>query len=173
MPGPGNYNPNERTVKQHAPTWRFGSGIRETSKQNNNPGPGNYSITRNIGSEAPKYSLTARNFYSGGSASNPGPGQYNNESNLVTAYKAPTWKIGSSTRDDSLNKAKKEAIPGPGNYNVIKNETGNKYSFGKDQRVKSASSGSNPGPGQYKIPASIFNVPTFIHGAWDKTYKFV
>lgn len=177
VPGPGNYDQNNNILKQHAPTWKFGSSTRGNFQSTSNkvPGPGNYNILNKTGSEAPKYSLTARNYYGGGSANKayvPGPGQYTNESNNTTNFKSPTWKIGSSTREDSLNKIKKEAIPGPGNYSNISEEKGPKYSFGKEQRVKSATS-ETPGPGNYKVPTSIFNVPTFTQGAWDKNYKFV
>lgn len=135
------------------------------------PGPGNYNTSKGLGVDAPKYSMTAKNAYEGSKNSVPGPGQYSGNVNVV-ASKAPTWKIGTSKRDESLSKISKENLPGPGNYSLNANEKGPKFSFGKDERVKSATS-STPGPGQYKIPATIFNVPTFTQGGWDKSLKFI
>ena len=78
-----------------------------------------------------------------------------------------------------MNKKIRENTPGPGNYTVNnpnnsfnRDALGSKYSFGKAERAKSAYN-NTPGPGQYKIPTSIFNVPNFTQGAWDKSLKFV
>lgn len=174
IPGPGNYQPSLNNSKVKTPTWKFGTGPRLqglNNSTNNIPGPGNYNTTKGLGSEAPKYSMTAKHSYRGNKLNVPGPGQYAGDSSVVNS-KAPTWKIGTSRRDDSLNRTLKENHPGPGNYNSLNKEKGPLFSFGKDAKIKTEHS-SNPGPGQYKIPASIFNVPTFTQGGWDKSLKFI
>ena len=45
---------------------------------------------------------------------NPGPGQYENSNAIYR--KNPSWKIGTSQRDDELKRVKREGVPGPGNY---------------------------------------------------------
>jgi hypothetical protein len=176
VPGPGNYQPNVNSNKIKGPSWRFGTSNKtDANPYASNPGPGNYNISKGLGQDAPKYSLTSKNNYSGGSAAKnlvPGPGQYSLENSQQTMTKPPTWKIGTASRDDNLKKVVREGFPGPGNYNSEKGASNPKYSFGRDPRIKSAYS-DGPGPGQYKVPVSVFNVPTFVQGSWDKSLKFV
>jgi len=120
--------------------------------------------------------MTARHYYSGGSQNKnslPGPGNYNSDKVNYTTNKAPTWRIGTATREDNMKNIMRQNFPGPGNYHTLNSEKGPKYSFGHDQRVKSASSTVTPGPGQYKLPTTIFNVPNFVTGGWDPNFKFV
>lgn len=162
--------------KIKGPTWKFGTGSKtDKNPYDGNPGPGNYNVVKSLGDNAPKYSLTSKNYYSGGSSAKnlvPGPGQYTVENSKQAQSKPPTWKMGTASRDDNLKKVVREGFPGPGNYENIRGDSNPKFSFGKDKRIKSAYS-DGPGPGQYRVPTSVFNVPTFVQGTWDKSLKFV
>lgn len=177
IPGPGNYDPNFNTTRQNAPRFGFGTSNRvDKNPYVSNPGPGNYNHLQSVGTSAPKYSMTARNMYNGGSNSKnsiPGPGQYDSGKVNYTSQKAPTWRIGTSSREDGLKKVEREAFPGPGNYGLKNDVNGPKFSFGHDQRMKNQSRLSTPGPGQYKVPTTIFNVPNFTNGTWDPNFKYV
>ena len=87
--------------------------------------------------------------------STPGPGSYSNPDAIsVTKKKGASVRIGSTKRPDNF--AKKEVLPGPGNY------IGDAGTFGKS--VKGAASmgskhkavvNSNPGPGAYSGEYSV------------------
>lgn len=172
VPGPGQYDVDINPVKLTNPHWKFGkSKTHHSIKSSSDIGPGMYNTARNIGDTAPKYSITGKNFYDYRDNKNPGPGQYDEKN--PTLRKAPTWKLGKSTREDYIKKVQRENFPGPGNYYSRPESAAPKFSFSKDSRIKSSKSESNPGPGQYKIPTTIFNVPEFVHGKWDSNYKFV
>lgn len=174
MPGPGNYTPDLKNSKINAPLWKFGTSHRtDKNPLIENPGPGNYNYLQAFGSQAPKYSLTAKNYYKGDTLKVPGPGQYESNKTNYTSNKPPTWKIGTSTREDNLKQQMRENFPGPGNYSNKSETFGPKYSFNHDKRAKTPGSINTPGPGQYKIPTTIFNVPNFSSGNWDPNFKFV
>jgi hypothetical protein len=139
------------------------------------PGPGNYSNTIKTGSEAPKYSMSAKNYnIDNNKKIVPGPGQYNNDRTFYTTNKAPTWRIGTSNRDDNMKHLVRQNFPGPGNYSSHGGDKGPKFSFGNEKRINDGNKGGEtPGPGQYKIPTSVSNTPNFVSGGWDPNFKFV
>mmetsp|Transcript_314 Transcript_314/g.298 ORF Transcript_314/g.298 Transcript_314/m.298 type:complete len:450 (+) Transcript_314:7-1356(+) len=177
-PGPGQYYPDKvGYVKSKAPQWVFGSeerGDMMSKSVMSNPGPGNYEYKKTMG-VAPKYSMTGKNFYSGNRLDGPGPGQYNNERVKAVYSKEPSWRIGTSTREDQIKRVKREGLPGPGNYNIhSKALEGRKYMFGK-QKKGSYRNGFTPGPGQYHIPCSVVDVPKYqtYSSGFQNEFRFI
>lgn len=84
------------------------------------------------------------------------------------------FRFGTSSRDDALNKVKRENYPGPGNYTTGFVDNPNRsFKFGTEKRDKGAVNGT-PGPGQYRIPCSIVDVAGYnANGAFDGTYKYI
>jgi hypothetical protein len=78
--------------------------------QSYNVGPGQYDVAREIGSAAPKYSISKKN-YRELNSSTPGPGAYDAKHEAVKARaKSPNIKgTGRINPKDDRN-------PGPGNY---------------------------------------------------------
>ncbi len=83
------------------------------------------------------------------------------------------FRIGTSSRDDTLKKTVRENFPGPGNY-TVKSDKGNAFRFGSEKRDWRLNSES-PGPGQYHIPCSIVDVAGYqrSNAAFDNKYKFI
>ena len=177
-PGPGQYGPDNCTnkVRPKTPAWKIGTGQRPELNPGDKttPGVGNYNITKGIGG-GPKYSMVGKGNPYGFSNKNPGPGQYN-DTYGITKTKNPSWKIGTSQRDDDLKRIKREGVPGPGMYEFddrTKIKAPN-YAFGHEKRGQDKRS-ETPGPGQYKIPCSFDDVNEYTRqqGHFDKNFKFV
>ena len=105
----------------------------------------------------------------------PGPGRYNNnEMNNLKHY--PSWKIGTSNRDDILNRQIREGFPGPGTYQSYDKhlQSAPKYGFGTQKRYEDKYE-DNPGPGSYHIPCSIVEVNDYtrVKGNFDNNFKFI
>lgn len=108
-----------------------------------NVGPGQYEVRKDIGSEAPKYSISKKN-YRELNSSTPGPGAYNARDEVVKA-RAKSPNLNGAGRHHNRT----DSIPGPGNYYQDKD-------FGKDAKAVSIKSRPvekslypNPGPGSY------------------------
>lgn len=115
--------------------------------------------------------MTGKNFYYGNKSSVPGPGQYN--SSLTQFYKNPTWRMGTSTRDDMIKRVQRENIPGPGNYLLKVTKSTPSFSFGTEKRNK-IQTNSSPGPGQYHIPCSIVDVPKYLMTqTFDSRFRYI
>lgn len=175
-PGPGQYGPDNCTnnVRPKTPSWVIGTGLRPPINpgESSIPGPGNYNIGANLGF-GPKFTMVGKNLYGTGNQNGvPGPGQYNE--NKATLLKNPSWKIGTSTRDDNFKKIIKENVPGPGMYDDQGGKKGPKYCFGSEKRGMSAKS-DTPGPGQYRIPCAIVDVNDYIRGQgqFDPNFRYI
>ena len=85
-------------------------------------------------------------------------------------------KIGTSKRDDELQRQIREGFPGPGNYhaNEMHLTSKPKYAFGRQKRYKDKFN-DNPGPGSYHIPCSIIEVNDYTRrqGVFDKNYQYI
>ena len=177
-PGPGQYGPDKYTnnVRPKTPAWKIGTGLRPELNpgDKNIPGVGNYNITKGIG-EGPKYTMVGRGNSYMTSNQNPGPGQYNDRYGVIK-NKNPSWRIGTSQRDDELKRIKREGIPGPGMYEFDDRTKmkAPKFAFGREKRGETRRN-ENPGPGQYKIPCSFDDVNEYTRqqGLFDKNFKFV
>ena len=176
-PGPGEYNEVDqlKNIKLSNPSWKIGTSIRRPLNDfEDSPGPGRYNISKNFGDGSPQYSMGLKNKDSQ-RFDYPGPGEYNNEEiNILKKY--PSWKIGTSSRDDSLKRQIKEGFPGPGSYEYYNKNLFNapKYGFGKEKRYKDKFN-DNPGPGSYHIPCSIVEVNNYTReqGVFDDNFKFI
>ena len=175
-PGPGQYDISDgiKYTKLQKPSWKIGTSIRRPLNEAiETPGPGNYNLTGKIGEGKPQYSMRIKDKEKGDRYVTPGPGRYNNsEMNLYKHY--PEWKIGTSQRDDVLQRQIKEGFPGPGNYHSNDKHLTSKpkYGFGTQKRYKDKYN-DNPGPGSYHIPCSIIEVNDYTRkqGNFDETYK--
>ena len=176
-PGPGQYAPDRYTdhVRPKTPSWKIGTGKRPDLNpgDKSTPGVGNYDISKSIGG-GPKYSMVGKGNIGGIGNKNPGPGQYNNSNAIYR--KNPSWKIGTSQRDDELKRVKREGVPGPGTYEYY-DRTKNaapRYKFGSEKRGYVQKS-DTPGPGQYRIPCSFDDINDYTReqGRFDPKFRYV
>ena len=175
-PGPGQYSCDTsiQSIRSKTPSWVIGTSKRPPLNpvDKSVPGVGNYNLSRSLG--GPKYTMVGRTTYGGFRNINPGPGQYNGGS-MTNLRKSPSWKLGTSTRDDALKKVLHENVPGPGMYDYDKNnEKGPKYRFGTEKRSNTVKN-DVPGPGQYHIPCSIVDVNEYTResGKFEREFKFI
>ena len=176
-PGPGQYESNNiNYIKLQKPSWKIGTSIRRPLNETvDTPGPGKYNLSRDIGIGKPMYSMRIKDKEKSDRYITPGPGRYNNgEMNNYKHY--PEWKIGTSKRDDELQRQIREGFPGPGNYHANETHLASKpkYAFGKQKRYKDKYN-DNPGPGSYHIPCSIIEVNDYTRrqGVFDKNYQYI
>ncbi len=177
-PGPGQYNDSDMInyVKINKPSWKIGTAKRKPlNDYNDSPGPGSYDISTKIGNGSPQYSMRIKSKDSDKRFVSPGPGRYNNDE--LNNYKHyPSWKIGTSKRDDSLKQKIREGYPGPGSYKSKDNHLSSspKYKFGTEKRYKDKYD-DNPGPGSYHIPCSIIEVNNYTReqGIFDENFKYI
>lgn len=97
-PGPGNYQiDNNDPTQQIAPKFSFGKEDRSNNPQNSSmvraktPGPGQYQIAGELGSNAPKISISFVKPSMSVNSHTPGPGQYSSSKD-PTMHKAPQIK---------------------------------------------------------------------------------
>ena len=177
-PGPGQYAPDKytNTVRTKTPSWKIGTGKRPDLNpgDKSTPGVGNYNISKNIGTGGPKYTIVGKGNAGDLGNKNPGPGQYENSNAIYR--KNPSWKIGTSQRDDELKRVKREGVPGPGNYEFDDRTKYNapKYKFGSEKRGNIQKS-DTPGPGQYRIPCSFDDINDYTReqGNFDAKFRYV
>lgn len=160
-PGPGDYNNQSLLSSRINPKFSFGKELRVKEDQYINccPGPGDYKFKEYIGKEAPKITISSKfNRQFSAACLIPGPGQYNQTTCSVLS-KAPSYKIGTATRDP-INKLK-ETNPGPGQYvpdkctNAVRAKTPS-WLIGTSQRLPlNPSDPSFPGVGNYNIAKDI------------------
>ena len=177
-PGPGQYNDADlvKNVKLNKPSWKIGTSKRKPLNEYvDSPGPGAYNIRKGVGDGSPQYSMRIKNKDSESRFVTPGPGRYNNDE--LNNYKHfPSWKIGTSKRDDSLKRQIREGFPGPGSYKSNDKHLASppRYGFGSAKRYKDKYN-DNPGPGSYHIPCSIVEVNNYTReqGVFDENFKFI
>ena len=177
-PGPGQYETSDgiKFTKLQKPSWKIGTSVRRPlNEASETPGPAKYNLSSEIGVGKPQYSMRIKEKDRGNRYTTPGPGRYNNaEMNLYKHY--PEWKIGTSKRDDALERQIREGFPWPGNYFSKEPHLPNKptYGFGTQKRYKDKFN-DNPGPGSYHIPCSIIEVNDYTRkqGVFDDNYKFI
>jgi len=177
-PGPGQYgiDNSNKLVRPKTPAWKIGTGKRPDLNpgDKSTPGVGNYNVSKGLGN-GPKYTILGKGNLLGVGNNNPGPGQYNDSSKVVKA-KNPSWKIGTSQRDDDLKRIRREGYPGPGMYEYYDKTKINppKYKFGSEKRG-AASKNDNPGPGQYHIPCSFDDINDYTReqGQFDPNFRYI
>ena len=177
-PGPGayNYSDNAKYIQLNNPSWKIGTSLRQPLNDiTDSPGPGKYNVSRNIGENSPKYSMGIKDNELGKKFITPGPGKYNSDQqNIYKRY--PSWKIGTSNRDEELNKHIREGFPGPGTYQNYDNHllSSPKYGFGTQKKYNDRYN-DNPGPGSYHIPCSIVDVNDYTReqGVFDNNFKYI
>jgi len=177
-PGPGQYGPENHTniVKPKTPAWKIGTGKRPELNpgEKSTPGVGNYNISKGIGG-GPKYTIVGKGNPLGIGNKNPGPGQYDDKTKTIKR-KNPSWKIGTSLRDDDLKRIKRDGFPGPGKYEYYdgtKNKSPN-YKFGTEKRGNDKKS-DTPGPGHYHIPCSFDDINDYTRqqGKFDPNFRYI
>lgn len=139
VPAPNKYDINTaRAMMKTAPSYGFGTSKRpHSSEKYGSPGPGAYEIKGKVGLEACSKSLGLKLQQSKTSYQfNPGPGTYMPSPETVSK-KAPTWRIGTSTRDDQEKAMLRQTRPPPGQHDPKFNsvaESAAVWSFGTSQR---------------------------------------
>ena len=175
FPAPNKYNVKENfnSKRPKTPSWKIGTGKRpKLYYTNNTPGVGMYTL-RNNKILGPKYTLRGKFKIVDGKMKVPGVGMYNIDNNKLL-LREPAWKIGSSTREDTLKRIKRENFPGPGMYQpIIKRRHSGNIKFGKEKR-DTYKINDTPGP-KYRIPCSIIDINDYTRhqGKWDENYKYV
>ena len=137
--------------------------MREKSERPKTPGPGQYQLKPTIGNDGPKITISNYRPLSSMPSSRlmiPGPGQYN--SNLNDRQKSPSYKIGSSKRND--NSKYLEYIPGPGQYSPANKTVSNRpksptWSMGTSMRKLINFTEYVPGPGNYEVKPAVGEGP--------------
>ena len=175
-PGPGQYGTDNcyNQVKTKNPSWKIGTAKRPSLNpgDKSTPGVGNYNVSKGVGG-GPKYTIVGKGKV-GNVEGGPGPGQYENSNAIYR--KNPSWKIGSSQRDDDLKRVKREGVPGPGMYEYYdKTKTrAPKYGFGTEKRGDDKKN-DTPGPGQYHIPCAIVDVNDYTReqGQFDNNFRYI
>jgi len=176
-PGPGSYDyaDSANNIKLKKPSWKIGTSLRQPLNDiTDSPGPGRYNLIKNFGDNAPQYSMRGKD-NDVNQFITPGPGKYNIDQ-LLTSKHYPSWKIGTSSRDDDLRMKIREGFPGPGTYQSYDKHLLNspKYGFGTEKKYNNKYN-DNPGPGSYHIPCSIVEVNSYTReqGVFDDNFKFI
>lgn len=134
------------------------------------PGPGNYESRTIIGTGSQGKTMGSK--LQSAVTSNrqtPGPGTYSSHFNF-SHKKAPTWLMGTSTRNDAdKSKMRTQNNPPPNNYNpdYVKTKTASAtWSFGTGTRSKSTGKANltSPAPGTYSTPSKAIEGPKFHMG---------
>ena len=176
FPAPNYYTVNEfySSKRPKTPSWKIGTGKRpKLYLSNNNPGVGKYTL-RNDKNDGPKYTLRGKYKIVSGKMKVPGVGKYNIDTNYL--YKTdPSWKIGTSKRDDELKRIKRENFPSAAAYSpIVKRRHSNNIKFGKEKRMKYKDN-ENPAPNAYHIPCSIVDVNDYTReqGDFDENFRYI
>lgn len=96
----------------------------------------------------------------------PGPGAYH-ASGEVSLKKAPSWRIGSSKRDDLERQQMRNKIPPPGSHNPNFDSVALHHavwSFGTSSRPSLNNAKPVPGAGAYDLPSKVVEGPAFVMG---------
>ena len=128
-PGPGNYQPKLYTFTK-LPKWKIGTTKRKVfSVDQENPGPGAYSIPVDI-ANGPKYSMSTKAGLKESKEKliSPGPAHYKP---IFNRSQSCFYTFGLKTKIKEGDKT-----PGPGNYDIRKDKDLiiPSYLFGKEKR---------------------------------------
>ena len=104
FPSPDNYQQDAASIQKRAARFSFGTQPQRpkpNSYQRNMPGPGTYVLNPIVGTGSAKtlHSKLMPNFEMPGANKVPGPGTYEGRYSAMIRAE-PSWKIGTSTRDD-------------------------------------------------------------------------
>lgn len=178
VPGAGKYlghSSSMANIRPKTPAWGFGTSKRPPLNPVDPtvPGVGEYDVNKST-NKGIKYTMVGRGSSTSARNGVPGVGAYNiGTNNNLTHH--PAWKIGTSNRDDNLQKIIRENYPGPASYNYTKDEIrGPKYTFGSEKRSH-IHKNDNPGPSDYHIPCSIVDVNDYTRqsGKFDPQFRYI
>lgn len=179
-PGPDKYYPETtfKKLKDKSPSWSLkGTGQRSPIKtaSDNNIGPGNYDIPNTVGKGGPKFSMARKINFETCKTQTPGPSYYSVNTSL-NFKKSPSFKMGTSTRDDRLKNIIKENVPAPNAYdpNFKNKDSSPNCVFGTGKKQDEIVS-DTPGPAAYHIPCSIVDVNDYTResGNFDENYRYI
>jgi hypothetical protein len=172
VPASNTYSPRI-SDKQNQPQWKFGTGNRPPlALIEKVPGPGSYNTSKVIGDQAPKYTLRPKTAVTDALTKTPGPGSYESDKVEQIRPKSPTWRIGTSKKDDGYKELQRRGVPGPGMYESKTGFGGPQYRFGNEKR-SFYKKNEVPGPGQYSLPCSIGDVQKYatVSGGFNEAYR--
>mmetsp|Transcript_5502 Transcript_5502/g.9339 ORF Transcript_5502/g.9339 Transcript_5502/m.9339 type:complete len:344 (-) Transcript_5502:28-1059(-) len=174
VPSPFQYQPDSDSVQRSPPKFSFGSSKQRpnTSKVSMSvPGPGHYPVKQMVGNETVGKTLSMKlcpAFEKPGANKFPGPGAYEGQFTAIKKHD-PTWKIGSSTRDDREKIMRRTCnYPPPDSYNPAFEVMRNKnplWVFGSSKR-QGLTVGKNCAPSMqsYNIPSRAVEGSKWIMG---------
>ncbi|KAL4492548.1 hypothetical protein ABPG72_007661 [Tetrahymena utriculariae] len=143
---------------------------------NDNPGPGDYQQNYQVVKrQSPSFHIQERpQTQRREIEENPGPGEYEHN-DTFSKSQGPFFKIGRGQRSNPVRNKYKV---GPGSYLINKEEKGNSYTIGNQERFKFKSK-KQPGPGQYNISGEIGKLPVYMlkrqqkkNDSLNKTFNF-
>lgn len=162
-PGPGSYN---ISTFLDVPACKFGTSQRNfLNSSGYSPGPGAYLIKSNA-IEGPRYTMQGKRIIKSSNVS-PGPGHYSKLSEEITRDKSPSFKIPQACRS---NYQSIDQVPGPGAYNLTRNDSAPGWRFGTQSR-EVLTNRDNPGPGSYKIPDTLDHKGFTLRGRRPESAK--
>ncbi len=178
-PGPADYTLDKGTkaTKNKNPEWKIGTGNRGDLAEGDKDVPGAGEYYKPELPKGPYYSITGKgNMNEIKDNGVPGANAYDIEKSSAVKKKNPSWKIGTSGRDDVVKKKIKENVPGPGTYEQ-EDKTKTKHpevKFGTGKR-NDEKPNDVPGPGSYRIPCSIVDLNDYTReqGDWEPEYRYV
>ena len=178
-PGPADYTLDKGTkaTKNKNPEWKIGTGNRGDLAEGDKDVPGAGEYYKPELPKGPYYSITGKgNMNDIKDNGVPGSNKYDIEKSSAAKKKNPSWKIGTSARDDVTKKKIKENVPGPGTYEQ-EDKTKVKhpeFKFGTGKR-NDEKPNDVPGPGSYRIPCSIVDLNDYTReqGDWEPEYRYV
>ena len=153
-PGPADYTiqPGTEATRNKNPTWVIGTGNRgELAEGDKNiPGVGTYDLK--MAPKGPYYSVTGKGSMTSDVKDNGVPGSNAYLPNLKDLRQAPAYSFTHAQTGEQIDPSK--LSPGPGQYNLEKDNDKPKYSFGREDRSQSTID-EVPGPGQYPYKSSV------------------
>jgi len=100
----------------------------------------------------PKYSIGGASTGPDRHKGMPGPGQYPAlQADKDKFHKSASWTMSGLPKDLS----KMFQPPGPGTYKPLPQDTGLKFGWGSEPRLREIKRSNTPGPGNYDIPTSL------------------
>lgn len=163
-PGPGTHgvvDPSSHGKYSRAPSYGFGSSVRDAIRPGTTPGPGQYMAFDSTKMAAPNYGFgsSTRDVAAGRRALTPGPGTYA-PSYLEMGSEGPKY-----TATPKRFQNDRSSTPGPGAYQPSKGSTSEilqspRWGFGTSER-NGTSRASTPGPGAYSQTGTLGGGPKY------------
>ena len=151
-PGPGNYNPNHVYLKSFTKVSIGKSNRGDYIINKNFPSVGKYEISNQIGTDAPRITMSARFNSNNRNILTPGPGAYETDINPIKLTH-PKYTIRKKSKHNDPN----SNLPGPDKYKVedivVHKYRPQSVQFGKEKKFRydKYTYQITPAPGKYDL----------------------